>query len=78
MAELRWSAYEHEHVERGAEGFWALGVVAVCIALTSILFHNTLFAILIIVAAGTIALLANIPPDIVEFEISESNWSLAS
>ena len=68
---LRWSAYEHEHIERGSEWFWALGVVALCIALTSILFHNALFAILILVAAGTIAMLANIPPDIIEFEVSE-------
>ena len=45
--------------------------MAVCIAVTSILFHDTLFGILILLAAGTIALLANVPPEMVEFEISE-------
>ena len=68
---LRWSAYEHEHSERGSDWFWALGVVAVCIAITAILFHDTLFAILIILAAATIGMLANVPPEVVEFEISE-------
>ena len=68
---LRWSAYEHEHIERGRDWFLALGVVAVCVAVTSILFHDTLFGILVLCAAGTIALLANVPPEMVEFEVSE-------
>lgn len=68
---LRWSAYEHEHVERGNDWFWALGIVAVCIAVISILFHDVLFAVLILLAAGILGLLANTPPDLVEFDISD-------
>lgn len=68
---LRWSAYEHEHIERGSDWFWALGVIAVSAALTSVLFHNFLFALLIIVAATTLGLLANVPPKLAEFEVSE-------
>lgn len=67
---LRWSAYEHEHIERGTEWFWALGVAAVCAALTAILLSNVLFGILILVAAFTIALLARHAPDVSSFEIS--------
>lgn len=68
---LRWSAYEHEHIERGSDWFWALGIIAVCAALTSILFSNILFALVILIAAGTIALIARHPPELHEFEISE-------
>lgn len=68
---LRWSAYEHEHIERGSDWYWALGIVAICIALTAVLLHDTLFAILIILAAVVIGLLANIPPQMTDFEISE-------
>jgi len=67
---LRWSAYEHEHIERGSDWFWALGIVAVCAALVSILFHNVLFAILIIIAAATIAMQSRHRPDLIEFELS--------
>jgi len=67
---LRWSAYEHEHIERGADWYWALGIVAVCAALVSILFHDFLFAVLILVATVTIALHAQHPPDVSEFELS--------
>ena len=67
---LRWSAFEHEHIERGSDWFWALGVIAVSAALTSILFGNVLFALLIIVASFTIGLIARTPPEMHEFEIS--------
>lgn len=71
-APLRWSAYEHEHLERGSDWFWALGIIAVSAALTSILLGNVLFAVLIVVAAATIGLIANHPPQLHEFELTEA------
>lgn len=68
---LRWSAYEHEHIERGSDWYWALGVIAASAALTAILFGNFLFALVIILAAVTIGLIAQKPPELHEFEISE-------
>ena len=68
---LRWTAYEHEHIERGSDWFWALGIVAVSLAIVSILFHDTLFAIVVLVGAFALALLANTPPDIARFELSD-------
>ena len=68
---LRWQAYEHDHIEREADWFWALGIVAFCIALTSILFHNIFFAILIVLAAIILGLLARTPPDLATIEISD-------
>lgn len=68
---LRWSAYEHDHIDRGSDWYWALGIVAVCIAITSILFSDVLFAVVVIVAAVTIAILSKTPPDLAEFELSD-------
>lgn len=68
---LRWSAYEHEFVERGVDWFWALGIIAVCGAALSVLFQDFLFAILILVAAVAFALLANTPPELATFELSD-------
>lgn len=68
---LRWSAYEHEHVERGADWYWALGVIAVSVALTSMLLHDFLFALLILIAAATLALMARRSPQLAQFELSE-------
>lgn len=70
-APIRWRAYEHEHVERTSDWYWALGVFAVCTALISAIFGNILFAILILVAAATLGILAQSPPPLVEFELSD-------
>ncbi|MBP9757987.1 MAG: hypothetical protein KBD06_05285 [Candidatus Pacebacteria bacterium] len=67
---LRWNAYEHEHIERGTEWFWALGIAAVCAALTAVLLSDILFSVLILLAAFTIALLARHAPDVSTFELS--------
>ncbi|TSC87032.1 MAG: Uncharacterized protein G01um10148_137 [Parcubacteria group bacterium Gr01-1014_8] len=75
---IRWSAYEHEHIERSSDWFWALGIIAVCAAVTSLLFGNVLFALLIIVAAGVIALIAQTPPELHDFEISERGITVSS
>ena len=56
---------------RGSDWYWALGIIAVSAALTSIIFHDTLFAVLILIAAAILGMLANVPPEIVRFEISD-------
>lgn len=68
---LSWSAYEHEFVQRGSDWFWALGIAAICIAVIAVLFHDVLFAILILLGAAILARLANVPPELVRFELSE-------
>lgn len=68
---LRWSAYEHGHIERSGDWFWALGIIAACAAVISILLSNILFAVLIVAAAFTIGIIARTPPELVEFELSE-------
>lgn len=68
---LRWSAYEHEHVEKSTDWYWALGIITVSVAITSILFRDFLFAVLVVLAAGTLALIARTPPRMANFEISE-------
>lgn len=68
---IRWRAYEHEHVERSRDWYWALGIFAASTALISVLFGNFFFGILILIAAATLGLLAQSPPPLVEFEISD-------
>ncbi|HTR18503.1 MAG TPA: hypothetical protein VMH91_00790 [Candidatus Paceibacterota bacterium] len=68
---LRWSAYEHEFTERGADWFWALGIIALCGAVLCVLFHDVLFGLLILVAAVAFGLLANTAPELATFEVSD-------
>lgn len=66
---VRWSAYEH--VERRADWYWALAIMAGSFALIAVLFHDALFAVVVAVAAIAIALLAQHPPQLTNFELSE-------
>ncbi|MBI5003827.1 hypothetical protein HZC00_01910 [Candidatus Kaiserbacteria bacterium] len=68
---LRWTAYEHEHIERAADWYWALGIVTLSVVVISVLLHNILFAIIMILATLTTLLLSRIPPQSVSFEISD-------
>jgi len=68
---LEWSMYEHEHIERGADWYWALGIIAVSIAITSILLHDFLFAIVVLAAAVVLGLLAREAPELTRIEISD-------
>ena len=70
-APIRWRAYEHDHIERTSDWFWALGIFAVCCALISVLLGNFFFGILILIAATTIGILAQSPPPLTEFELSD-------
>ena len=70
-APIRWSAYEHEHIPRTSDWFWALGIIAISAALTSLLFGNVLFSLLILVAATVLGIIAQTPPELHEFELSD-------
>ena len=70
-APIRWKAYEHEHIERTNDWYWALGIFAAATALISIIFGNYLFGLLILIAAFTLGVLARTPPPLVEFELSD-------
>ncbi|MBM3260869.1 hypothetical protein FJY93_00440 [Candidatus Kaiserbacteria bacterium] len=68
---LRWEAYEHDHIERSADWYWALGIVTVSVVIISVLLHNILFGVVVVIAAFTIALIARTPPQLITFEISD-------
>ena len=64
---ISWEGFEHQHIERSRDWYIALGVIAFSCALTSVLFENVLFALVICVAALTIGLVAARPPRQVVF-----------
>jgi hypothetical protein len=68
---LQWSAYEHEHIERKEEWYWGMAIVAVSLAIVSVIFGNILFGFVIIMAAVSLALVSRHPPELTHFEISD-------
>lgn len=71
LSPIRWSAPEYAFREKSTDWFWALGIAAVSIAVISILLHNILFAVFVLVGAATVALHALKEPRTVAFVIND-------
>ena len=53
---LEWKGREYDHNPKGADWYWVLGIIAVAATVAAVLFSNYLLAVLIVIAAGAIAL----------------------
>lgn len=69
--DITWQAEDHYHTHKNQDWFWVLGIAAVSVSIVAILFQNFFFAILILVAAFTLALLARREPRIVHFTLTK-------
>jgi hypothetical protein len=68
---LEWDAHEYEHKERSRDWFWAVGIVAAAGAITSIIFGNYIFAVLLLLCAFSLTLHINRPPETIHVVVSE-------
>ncbi|MES2225468.1 MAG: hypothetical protein V4480_01515 [Patescibacteria group bacterium] len=53
-----WEGQEYSFEERGADWYWALGIITIAAVLVAILFSNILLALVILAGAATVALQA--------------------
>lgn len=68
---IEWEAHQYEYKERSPDWFWAVAIVTVAVAVTSIIFGNVIFAILVLVGVFSLMLFVNREPDVVEVRIDE-------
>lgn len=68
---FEWEGREYDHVPKGADWYWALGIVAVAGAAASILFADYILAVLILCAALALGLHAAKVPPIHRFQLAE-------
>ena|SRR3989338_1190873 len=75
MAKVRepiiWETPEYAYRERSTDWYWAVGIIAVSMAVTSILFNNVLFAIFIALSFFTLMLYAKRKPLTLQIKIDE-------
>jgi hypothetical protein len=67
-----WEGREYDHDPKSADWYWALGIIAVAATIASVLFGNFLFAVLIVIAAITLALHATKEPPIHTFRLVDT------
>ena len=67
---VTWEALEHHHVEKGNDWFFALTIIIIAFVIVAILFNNVLFALLIGVAGGALAVSAAKRPSIIPYAVT--------
>lgn len=75
---ISWEAAEYEQRERTPDWFWALGIVTISGAITAVLLKDFLFAVVILLAGFSIALLAVRQPALHRFELNERGVKIGS
>jgi len=55
---ISWSVDTHEHHDHSTDWYWGLGLLAIAGAVLALFFGNLLFAVIIVMAAGSIGVLA--------------------
>ncbi|HEY0010992.1 MAG TPA: hypothetical protein VGB97_03755 [Candidatus Paceibacterota bacterium] len=71
-----WTGEQYSFEERGTDWYWALGIVSIAIAVTSVLFGNILLALVILTGTGTIALQAAKQPRLHHFAVYDDGIAI--
>lgn len=66
---LSWTTQEYELQNKTSDWFWAVGIASGASAVVAIIFGNILFALLIVLAGGTLAYFAMRPPEMITVTI---------
>lgn len=70
LRSITWEAPQHHHVEKGNDWFFALAIIIIALVVAAILFDSVLFALLIGLSGGALAVSAAKRPAIVPYAIS--------
>ncbi len=67
---LEWQGFEYYHTEKGTDWDWALGIIAVSVAVTAILLQDSLFAVVVGLATFILRAAARRKPRFLSYEIN--------
>jgi hypothetical protein len=67
---ITWEAPEHHHVEKGNDWFFALAIIIAALVVVAILFNDVLFALLIGLAGGALAVSAAKRPSVIPYAVT--------
>jgi hypothetical protein len=68
---ISWETPEHVDYARGKDWYWAVGIIAVTVAVLAFIFGNPIFGIFIVVAAATLAIKVSRDADTIRCAIND-------
>ncbi len=78
MEKITWQAHEYIYTEKNTDWYWIVAIVTLSISIISILLSNIIFAILIIISAGTLTLFSSRKPELIHIEINQKSIIIGS
>lgn len=76
LEKIEWLAPEYEHKEQSVDWFWALGIIIFAVAVTSVIYKNYFFAILIVLGGVLLAHFTIKKPEMVDYELTEEGLKI--
>ena len=73
---MSWSALEYEDKTRSTDWFWALGIIVIAASITSIIYGNYFFAILIILSGILLGFFAIKKPEMISYELNKKGLKI--
>ena len=73
---ITWSALEYEEKEHNIDWFWALGVVVVAGSVTSIIFKNYFFAVLLVLGGVMMGFFSIKKPETISYELNDKGLKI--
>lgn len=67
---VTWEAPEHHHLEKSGDWYWALGIITIASTLAAIFFGNILFALVLALSGGVVALMSARRPRVIPFAVT--------
>ena len=73
---ISWSAPEYKRKEKTADWYWAVILISFAIVVTSIITHNILFAILIVISTAILMSFSITAPKIIQININQKGVAI--
>jgi len=70
LRSITWEAPQHHHVEKGNDWFFALAIIIIALVVAAVLFDSVLFALLIGLSGGALAVSAAKRPAIIPYAVT--------
>lgn len=71
MTKFSWQTPEYVHFEKSNDWFWTVGIITTALVITTVIFGDILFGIVLAIGAFTLALFASRKPNIISVDVTE-------
>lgn len=71
MTKFSWQTHEYAHTYKSKDWYWTVGIITGALVLTSLIFGNYLFALVIAIGAFSLTLFTMRVPEVINVEISD-------